>query len=119
LTFDFSGQSRWLSLETQCEWTDLSSAQQFQLGLYATVNRDIVSRAMLRLPTRDSKYVDQQLATFELAQGRRNVNRSGRLELGDFARLDTDRRPQLLLFFDTKDVSQLELKLNYVNVYFD
>jgi peptidoglycan/xylan/chitin deacetylase (PgdA/CDA1 family) len=119
LELSLTGPSRWLSLECACEWADLSSAQRFQLGIYATVSRSILGRAILRLPGKDGKAIDEVFSNFELGRDRRNLNKSGELRHLDFVNVDTDKRPTLIIYLETKDMADLTLRLNYLNVYFD
>jgi len=119
LEFSFTGPSRWLSLECACEWADISSAQRYQLGIYATVSRTVLGRAILRLPGKEGKNSDEVFANFELSKERRNLNKSGELRKFDFVNVNTEQRPTLLIFLETKDIPDLSLKLNYLNVYFD
>jgi peptidoglycan/xylan/chitin deacetylase (PgdA/CDA1 family) len=119
LDFDFTGPSRWLSLECPCEWADISSTQRYQLGIYAQVSRSVSARAMLRLPAKDGNNRDEVFANFELSRERRNLNKSGELRRFEFANVNTDHRPTLLIFLETDGMPDLNLKLNYLNVYFD
>jgi hypothetical protein len=119
LDFSFIGPSRWLSLELAGEWADICSAKRYQLGIYGTVSRSIMGRAVLRLPGMDGKHIDEVFANFELGRDRRNLNKSGELPHIDFVNIDTDKRPTLLIFLDTKEMPELVFKLNYLSVYFD
>ena len=119
LQFNFSGPSRWLSLECPCEWADISSAQRYQLGIYASVSRTVLGRAILRLPGNEGRNSDEVFANFELSKERRNLNKSGELRKIDFANVNTEQHPTLLIFLETKDMPDLTLRLNYLNVYFD
>jgi peptidoglycan/xylan/chitin deacetylase (PgdA/CDA1 family) len=119
LKFNLTGPSRWLSLECACEWADMSSAQRYQLGIYATVSRSVPGRAVLRLPGKDGEPIDVVFANFELAKERRNLNKSGELPHVDFMNVNTDQRPILLVDFDTKDKPDIHFQLHYISVYFD
>jgi peptidoglycan/xylan/chitin deacetylase (PgdA/CDA1 family) len=119
LEFDFVGPSRWLSFEVDFEWAEISAAQHFQLGFYATVSRNTVGRAVLRLPGKDGKPLDHVLGNYELLTERRNVNKSGPLNMPDFVTIDTGKRPTLLFFLEMQNSPTLRLKLDYLCLYFD
>ena len=98
------------------EWSELASAERYQLAIYAEPDRFITVRADLRLPLKDGGFADATFSVFEMEPGLKGTNRSGELKLPDIAGLDTNRKPLLLLFFDTK--TKLAITLNYINLYF-
>ena len=112
----FSGESPWLALEVTPEWSDLFSAERFQLCLYGRPNRTVSCEAALRLPRLSGSPFEVSLAKFVLRSDDRNAVLSGELPLPDFVELDTGAPPQLLLFFDTE--AELSLVLHYLNAYF-
>lgn len=116
LRLSYSGASRFLSLEAYGSWADFSGAQRYQLGVYAVPDRRVSCRAVLRLPKKGGGFVDQQFSSFELHPNERARNPSGPLLLPEELEMDRERKPQLLIFFDTQ--SDLELRLDYINLYF-
>ncbi|MGO9991007.1 MAG: polysaccharide deacetylase family protein [Steroidobacteraceae bacterium] len=119
LQLNFTGPSRWLSLEFGCEWADISAVRRYQLGIYATVSHTVLGRGVLRLPTCDGAYNDVVFAHFQLDTERRNLNISGDVPSFDFVNLDTDKRPTLLFDMETAQMLEFNLRLNYLSLYFD
>jgi hypothetical protein len=70
---------------------------------------------VLRLPQKDGSR-DITLAPLALGPTRRAAASSGDLMIGDLESADTDRMPQILLFFDCEQ--DLRLGLDYINLYF-
>jgi peptidoglycan/xylan/chitin deacetylase (PgdA/CDA1 family) len=117
LEFDFAGPSRWLSIEVLCEWPDLSAAQRYQIGIYASISNSTPGRAVLRLPRKDGTKTDEIMTAFELSRDQRCLNRSGELKLPDFVGVNMDQKPMLIIFLETREA--VTIRLNYLNVYFD
>jgi hypothetical protein len=113
---DFHGSSNWLTLEIDFDWPEIGDAREFQLGLYATANRAVSCRAVVRLPLGGAKYTDHQFVNFNLPAGARAANRHGPLNVENWSEVPRDVAPRLLLFFDT--ASDLHLQLDYLTVYF-
>lgn len=118
LEFGVRGRTRWLSLEIPCDWADISSARRYQLGIYATVNRDVSGRAFLRLPGKDGKPIDVVFRQFDLMEGRRNINAAGELSLPDLLLVDTEKQPKFCIDMQTEGLDDFSLKLNYLTIYF-
>jgi hypothetical protein len=112
----YSGASQFFTLEAFGSWSDLSGMQRYQLGVYAMPDRTVSCRAVLRLPRKGGDFVDQQFSAFELRPDERACNPSGPLLLPEDLEVDRDRKPQLLIFFDTRH--DLEVRLDYINLYF-
>jgi hypothetical protein len=110
------GASPFLTLEAYCSWAEISGVQRYQLGVYAVPDRTVACRAVLRVPKKDGGFVDHQFSTFELHPDDRARNPSGPLLLPEDLEMVRDRNPQLLLFFDT--ANDLDLRLDYINLYF-
>ena len=116
LNISYAGPGSWLTIEAGLEWSELASAERYQLALYGEPDRYMTGRADLRLPLKDGGFADATFSTFDIEPGLKGTNKSGELKLPDIAGLDTSRKPLLLLFFDTK--AKLAITLNYVNLYF-
>jgi hypothetical protein len=116
ITLSYTGTSRFLSLEVYCSWADFSGAQRYQLGVYGVADRPVSCRAVLRLPKKDGGFVDQQFSSFELRPNERTRNSSGPLLLPEELELDRERKPQVLFLFDPSN--DLEIRLDYINLYF-
>jgi len=119
LIFHFTGPSRWLSFEFTGRWADLGAAQRYQLGLYATTNRDIAGRVHLRLKAKDGGLIDSFFADFALNRELRCFNSSGALNLVDLVNVDMDQPPTLIISLETPDTPDLIFRLNYLSAYFD
>lgn len=112
----YAGPGSWLTIEVSLEWSELATAERYQLAIYGEPDRFMTGRADLRLPLKDGGSTDTTFSPFEMAPELKGTNRSGELKLPDIAGLDTSRKPMLLLFFDTK--AKLAITLNYINLYF-
>jgi peptidoglycan/xylan/chitin deacetylase (PgdA/CDA1 family) len=119
LEFNFTGPSRFLQLRFDCEWVDFSSAQRYQLGIYATVSAKVLGRATLALPEKGGKVMYVVLTSFELGTEHRNFNKSGDVPNIDYINLNTEQRPTLIVSLDTTGMPDFNFKLNYLSVYFD
>ena len=116
IVLNFSGSSRWLTLEFPLSWEEFRNAHRFQLGVYAQSDRPVVGEAVLRLPGPDGDTVDHRFADFLLADTARSAHQRGEFVLPDLSRVDANQRPKLILFFDTK--ANLTLRIDYLTVYF-
>jgi peptidoglycan/xylan/chitin deacetylase (PgdA/CDA1 family) len=119
LRIHLSGASQWLSLEFPFEWPAMSSATRYQLGIYATASRKISGRGVLRLPTGGGNNQDVAFAHFKLDPAKAALNCSGTIPKFDFAGLDSSRSPTLFFDFDTRDLPDFDMQLNYLSLYFD
>jgi hypothetical protein len=115
VTLRYGGGSRYLSLEAYCSWLDFAGAQRYQLGIYAEPDRVVSCQAVLRLPQKGGEF-DVPLSTFDLRPDDRACNPSGSLRLPDDREIDRERYPLLLLLFDTE--RDLQIRLDYINIYF-
>jgi hypothetical protein len=119
LELDLLGPSRWLSLDFACEWAEISSAQRYQVGIYATVSRRALGRTVFLLPEKEGGSKEVTLSNFELAEERRILNKSGELPNFDFIKMNTDQRPIFKVFLDTSDMPDFAFKIHYISIYFD
>jgi hypothetical protein len=116
IVLNFSGTSRWLTVELLMSWQEFKDATRYQLGLYAQPDRSLTGDAVLRLPLRAGVTVDHRLAEFRLSELQRNCNPSGAISLPDLSEADPAGKPRLIFFFDSK--SDLVLRLDYLAIYF-
>jgi carbamoyltransferase len=112
----FTGRSTFLSLEAPVAWSELCDCDHFQLALCAEPSRPVSCEAALRVFRRDGSFLDLSFARFSLQPGRRNANKFGNLSLRDLLGIAATRPPLLLIFFDT--AGSLDLRLDYINLYF-
>ena len=116
VTIEFRGESQYLCLGAWCSWADVAATQRYQLGLYGVPDRPVSCNLVLRLPKKGGGEVDVQLSSFDLRPEERACNPSGPVLLPDDMEIDRDQNPLLLIFFDTRH--DLELRLDYISVYF-
>jgi hypothetical protein len=116
VTVTYTGGSRYLCLGAWCSWLDLHGTQRFQLGIYGEPDRVVSGQAILRLPQQGGGEFDALLSSFDLRPDDRACNPSGSLRLPADREIDRERYPLLLLFFDTE--RDLQIRLDYINIYF-
>jgi glycosyltransferase involved in cell wall biosynthesis len=116
LTINFTGTSRWLTLEVVLSWGQLQAADRYQFGLYAQPNRTAVGKAVLRFARKGGGMIDHRFAELRLSSSDRSCHRRGALRLPDLSEADKDMPPKLLFFLDSK--SDLTLRVDYLTVYF-
>jgi hypothetical protein len=117
VTIRYRGQSQYLCIAAWCGWTDVEAVQGYQLGVYGVPDRTVSCRAVLRLPKKGGGEGDVQFSSFDLRPRERAWHRSGALHLPDDMEVDRERHPLLLLIFDTR--GDLEIRLDYISVYFE
>jgi hypothetical protein len=116
LGLNFTESSGWAWLEVDLQWGELSTAERFQLSLYAQPSRSVEVQARLRLPRQGGEPQDYPFANIELGVDDRNAVESGDISIPDLIEFDTREKPQFLLFLDIS--SDLSILINYLNVYF-
>jgi hypothetical protein len=116
VTITYSGQSQYLCLAAWCTWADVEAAQRYQLGVYGVPNRTVSCRAALRLPEKGGTDRDVELSLFTLRPEERACNPSGPVLLPGDMEVDRERYPMLVIRFDTR--LDLEIRLDYISVYF-
>lgn len=119
LKINFAGPSRYLSFEFGCDWEELTSITRYQLGIYGTANYVVPGRAVLRFPTQGDSFKDVLLAEYTLSSDRRNFNQSGTVPGVDFISLDPNRKPTILFEVATANLADLDLRLDYLSLFFD
>jgi hypothetical protein len=116
ITITYTGGSRYMCLGAWCSWLDLYGMQRYQLGVYAEPDRVVSCQAIVRLPQKGGGEFDVLLNNFDLRPDDRACNPSGPLRLPDDPEIDRERSPLFLLFFDT--ARDLQIRLDYINIYF-
>jgi peptidoglycan/xylan/chitin deacetylase (PgdA/CDA1 family) len=116
LNLDYSGTSRFLTLEADAVWSEIAIAERYQLTVCAEPDRRVDCLAKLRLHRKEGGFHDLTFSEFDLQPGLKTARQSGALKLPDLTEYDTTRPPRLLIFFDTK--RDMKLEFNYINLYF-
>ena len=116
VTIDYRGQSQYLCLAAWCSWNDIAAAERFQLGVYGVPSRPVSCRVVLRLPEAGGRERDVELSAFTLDPAERANAPSGAVELPQDVDLDRERFPLLVIHFDTR--RELEIRLDYLSLYF-
>lgn len=115
VALDYRGPSRWLTIEAELGWPELSEAGRYEITLTGRADRPLHCRVMLRVPRGDT-FVDHRLCDLLLSPEQRSARGWGRFNRPRVKGADTSGSPKAIFFLDPAqdlhaELDQIEVRL--------
>jgi glycosyltransferase involved in cell wall biosynthesis len=112
LTIEFTGPSRWLSLEADLAWDEILGLERFDFEVQARASRELSCTVTLRLPKSGGGFSDFRMCDLIIAKGSSSGRGGGWFRWPEFDELggrQHEGAPLLVFFFSADTDVTLEL----------